>query len=386
MGDLKKIRTVVSNLTANAVKYTETGQITVECRRFKEPIGLRGSNEVVVEIIVADTGRGISGTKLESIFREFEQVESSDLGLRSSLASLSNLVGSQFSLLIPFALTSGSSSERSLSPNSTNPDSHSRTSSVGFVYASTTSASIQSTNIRIDDMIVAISAPTSRIGSASPSRDEPRSSSSHMKRPSSGSIPQTPSIRTRQANTPPAIFKVEGSRYLVCGVKPDESDTDRAPTSPPSQALVLEQAANRVLKQLEHPEAVQKVETDREWDCVLMDIQMPILDGFGETKAIRGLESADQAKNPARTIPTDCVSMRLNGRIPIFAVSASLLEDQREKMHDLGMDGWILKPIAFDRLWSIIRGITDLEQRQRDKYQPGKWEIGGWLGEPNPNT
>jgi CheY-like chemotaxis protein len=110
--------------------------------------------------------------------------------------------------------------------------------------------------------------------------------------------------------------------------------------------------------------------------------RMPILDGFGATKAIRKLEAATYAETS--TLSVDRTSMRLNGRIPIFAVSASLREKQREEMHDLGMDGWILKPIGFDRLRTIMKGITDLEQRQRDKYQPGKWEAGGWLGEPNP--
>ncbi|KAG8767835.1 Light-sensor Protein kinase [Ceratobasidium sp. 428] len=459
-GDSKKIRTVVSNLTANAVKYTETGQITVECRRFKEPVGLRDSKEVAVEIVVADTGCGISTTKLESIFREFEQVESSmprsgeSQGLGLGLAVVARIVeqlggqlrvdskpqqGSRFSFLIPFALPDGSSSERSLSsPGSGNLVARSRKSSVGSAYASAASASIQSANSRIDDIVEAISAPMGRIGSVSSSRDQSRPSPPVVKRQSSGSIHQAARVSTRQANPPPGIFEVEDSRYPVRGVKMDEFDADRAPTSPPSQAPVLEQAANRVQKQLEHTvnvgagkrggkkaaeinsnplrilvvedddtnrkilckrltldghevqhttngqEAVQKVETDREWDCVLMDIQMPILDGFGATKAIRQLEAASQAAAPAGTIPTDRTSMRLNGRIPIFAVSASLREKQREEMHDLGMDGWILKPIGFDRLRVIMKGITDLEQRQRDKYQPGKWEVGGWLGEPNP--
>ncbi|QRV77842.1 protein-histidine kinase [Ceratobasidium sp. AG-Ba] len=453
IGDSKKIRTVVSNLTANAVKYTENGQINVECRRFKEPIGLRDSKEVAVEIVVADTGCGISSTKLESIFREFEQVESSiprsgeAQGLGLGLAVVARIVeqlggqlrvdskpqqGSRFSFLIPFALPDGSASDRSLSPRSANLITRSRRSSMGSAYASAASASVRSANSRIDDIVDAISAPMGRI-SVSSSRTGSRPSPPVR---TGSSVPQPARASTRRADPPPGVFDVEGSRYPVRGVKVDEFDADRAPPSAPSQAPVLEQAANRVQKQLEQPvsvgvgkrggkksgegvisqnplrilvvedddtnrkilckrltldghevqhttngqEAVQKVEGDREWDCVLMDIQMPILDGFGATKAIRKIE----ADAPAGTVATDRVSMRLNGRIPIFAVSASLREKQREEMHDLGMDGWILKPIGFDRLRIIMKGITDLEQRQRDKYQPGKWEVGGWLGEPNP--
>lgn len=74
------------------------------------------------------------------------------------------------------------------------------------------------------------------------------------------------------------------------------------------------------------------------------------------------------------------MSLALNGRIPIFAVSASLAESQREEMIDFGMDGWILKPIDYKRMNVLIRGITDLQQRKADLYETGcEWEAGGWL-------
>ncbi|KAF8713157.1 Phytochrome region, partial [Rhizoctonia solani] len=458
-GDSKKIRTVVSNLTANAVKYTETGQINVECRRFKEPIGLRDSKEVAVEIVVADTGCGISSAKLESIFREFEQVESSiprsgeSQGLGLGLAVVARIVeqlggqlrvdskqgqGSRFSFLIPFALPDGSSSEQSFSPQSGNNVERSRRSSMGSAYASAASASVRSANSRIESLVEALSAPPGHM--SSPSSRGVRASPPGMQRQPSTQNPPMARVSTRPVNPPAGVFPVEGSKWPIRGVKMDEFDMDKPSVTGESQAPVLEQAANRVQKQLEdHPvqvgagkrggkkaagssgesviklrilvvedddtnrkilckrlamdghevlhttngqEAVQKVEGDREWDCVLMDIQMPILDGFGATKAIRKLEAASPEETSA--IAADRTSMRLNGRIPIFAVSASLREKQREEMHDLGMDGWILKPIGFDRLRTIMKGITDLDQRQKDKYQPGKWEVGGWLGEPNP--
>lgn len=120
-------------------------------------------------------------------------------------------------------------------------------------------------------------------------------------------------------------------------------------------------------------EGYDMVESDRDFDCVLMDIQMPLLNGYEATERIRVLEQEDK-KPPTR------LSHRLNGRLPIFAVSASLLEVQRVEMYNLGIDGWILKPIDFKRLRIILRGVTDSAQRAHDVYSTGcSWELGGWL-------
>lgn len=62
----------------STVKYTEAGSISVSCKTFGEPEGLRSPKQAAVEIIVADSGCGIQEEKLEKIFREFEQVESSE--------------------------------------------------------------------------------------------------------------------------------------------------------------------------------------------------------------------------------------------------------------------------------------------------------------------
>ena len=104
---------------------------------------------------------------------------------------------------------------------------------------------------------------------------------------------------------------------------------------------------------------------------------MPILNGLEATERIRELETSSLPRK-------DRVSHVLNGRIPIFAVSASLLERQRGELAATGLDCWILKPIDFKRLRRILEGIHDIEQRQRDIYMPGfSWENGGWLTGPH---
>jgi CheY-like chemotaxis protein len=106
---------------------------------------------------------------------------------------------------------------------------------------------------------------------------------------------------------------------------------------------------------------------------------MPILNGFEATKEIRALEKV--------SVVTNRKSAQLNGRIPIFAVSASLQERQQNEMTGLGLDGWILKPINFKRLRIILDVILDPDKRKDLTYKPGcSWEAGGWFDMPEPLT
>lgn len=66
--DVDKLRQIVTNLTSNAVKFTERGKISVTCQRLDDGVG----------IIVKDTGIGIAGYQLEHIFEPFFQADSGD--------------------------------------------------------------------------------------------------------------------------------------------------------------------------------------------------------------------------------------------------------------------------------------------------------------------
>ncbi|KAL5524537.1 hypothetical protein ACEPAF_9677 [Sanghuangporus sanghuang] len=424
IGDSQKIRTVVANLTANAVKYTTEGKVSVSCHKFEEPRGLRDSKEVAVEIIVGDTGCGIESTKLANIFREFEQVESSvsrsseTPGLGLGLAVVARIVeqlggqlrvdskpneGSRFSFLIPFEL-----------PSSDNTSSISPTHSTGSTSVQSLRSRKSSDSSEIDGMIEALQ-------------------SDHMKRPRAKKEPRE---RRRQAimSAPEkeGTFPVTDSRFPIKGLKVDDFDVDKsvessqfktmAPTpvparlSPPfanrcpsrassSQSslsdklrvlVVEDDHINRsiLIKRLtldghsvvgarDGREGVDAIKDDRDFDCILMDIQMPILNGFDAAKAIRELDSeSPSGPNQERE------SRKSNGgRIPIFAVSASLMERQREEMRSYGMDGWILKPIEFKRLRQILAGIHDPEERNSAVYRPGcNWEDGGWFEEAKANN
>ena len=68
-----------------------------------------------------------------------------------------------------------------------------------------------------------------------------------------------------------------------------------------------------------------------------------------------------------------------HGRIPVIAVSASLVERNKDVYVEAGFDGWILKPIEFERLKILLAGVVDDEMKHKELYVPGHWEKGGWF-------
>ncbi|KAI9787442.1 MAG: hypothetical protein M1816_007490 [Peltula sp. TS41687] len=79
-------------------------------------------------------------------------------------------------------------------------------------------------------------------------------------------------------------------------------------------------------------------------------------------------------------------SAGLSARVPIFAVSASLVERNREKYIEAGFDGWVLKPIDFKRLQLLLVGILQQDARNQAVYKEGKWERGGWFTTGQPGV
>jgi CheY-like chemotaxis protein len=99
---------------------------------------------------------------------------------------------------------------------------------------------------------------------------------------------------------------------------------------------------------------------------------MPIVDGLASTVMIRDFEKTADFQGLSRMAS-------LNGRIPIFAVSASLVEHDRPSYVEAGFDGWVLKPIDFKRLNELLSGIYNHKTRVSCLYTPGQWERGGWF-------
>ena len=71
-GDVGRLRQIVVNLVGNAIKFTEQGEVVVDVREVS-----RTADSAKCHIVVRDTGIGIPNENLESVFGEFEQVDSS---------------------------------------------------------------------------------------------------------------------------------------------------------------------------------------------------------------------------------------------------------------------------------------------------------------------
>ena len=79
-----------------------------------------------------------------------------------------------------------------------------------------------------------------------------------------------------------------------------------------------------------------KAAQPKHYDLVLMDVQMPIMDGYEATRAIRALDDPQLAN------------------IPILAMTANAFEEDRREALRSGMNGHIAKPISIDTLMETL--------------------------------
>jgi CheY-like chemotaxis protein len=98
---------------------------------------------------------------------------------------------------------------------------------------------------------------------------------------------------------------------------------------------------------------------------------MPIMDGRTAAKEIRKLEAKPEHQQSVK-------SLRVDDRIPIFAVSASLYESDRTDL-STDFDGWLLKPLDFGRVRELLLALQNPLKRNQEVYVQGQWERGGYF-------
>ena len=112
---------------------------------------------------------------------------------------------------------------------------------------------------------------------------------------------------------------------------------------------LLEMCGYKVFEAADGREAVNI--TERECpDVVLMDLQMPVLDGFTATSLIRRIESVRH--------------------VPVIAVSAQSTEEFISAAARVGCDSFVPKPVDFDRLLEVVREFTEGAGARTASSQP----------------
>lgn len=257
--DETRIIQIVSNLTSNALKFTEkNGKVLLHIsKEIKDNL---------YRIAVEDTGIGISENDQQQLFKLFTQVDNSStkafsgtgLGLAIS-KQLSSLMGGQI----------GVSSE---------PDE-------GSVFWFTL------------------------VG----------------EEPTKAEIEAFENNRHKVAKSPKLNFERDNAPYILIV---DDNTINRQVAS-----QILMKSGFRTDLAFSGPAAIEKVK-NHDYDLILMDIQMPIMDGVTATKEIKKLP---------KTIP------------PIVAMTAYSMKEDRQKFLDMGMDDYLAKPIVSSLLLEVIQ-------------------------------
>jgi len=107
---------------------------------------------------------------------------------------------------------------------------------------------------------------------------------------------------------------------------------------------------------------------EKRYDLILMDVQMPVMDGYGATKAIREMEREGEES------PSHELGDRPK-RIPIIAMTAHTSEGDREKCLAAGMDDYIAKPLRKADLVAVIeRWLTPPREMGYQVLEDGEGE------------
>jgi PAS domain S-box-containing protein len=277
-GDPGRVRQVLINLIGNAIKFTHTGEIGVRVSR-DEAI----QTDTFLRFQVSDTGDGIASDKLETVFQPFIQGDATTsrkyggTGLGLSISSqLVTLMGGDC----------GVSSEPG----------------VGSTFWFTISAGADGQHAGAgDDSSTALEWSTSGITPTSHTRDD-------------DSIANT---RLARLGPPGHVLLAEDN-------------------------VVNQQVAKAMLEHLGFEvdvvadgAAAVKSATEASYDAVLMDCQMPILDGYQATREIRRVQG-------------------VAAHVPIIAVTASAMSSDQQRCLAAGMDDYLSKPLSLTALGAVL--------------------------------
>jgi len=405
IGDPLRLRQVLINLVGNSIKFTENGEVTV--RVLCES---RSGKQVSVKIEVSDTGIGIEDKVLKRIFDAFAQADESTtrqfggtgLGLsickqlielmngEMSVSSTLN-VGSTFTCVIPFDISDSQAKRNFIDLSGMNAviatplrslrDTISRKIAAHHVNVTVAESSddlsraMEGGADSLDAVIIDTDAmDPDRVSDVLNRNRDKRAvrvflsshvdmlSESEILRPGSDDI-----ILNKPARWPVLLDSLQ---RINDGVKTsgDLAASIVARRTSPIGARILVVEDNRVnqlvadgmLRELgcqvtlatDGRAGVAKATTE-DFDVILMDAQMPGMDGFEATRLIRSWEDGKR-------------------HVAIIGVTAHASTDGRAACHEAGMDDYLSKPYVLEELGAIIRKWADKVVRPE---APGKKEF-----------
>ncbi|KAI9051071.1 hypothetical protein LZ554_005179 [Drepanopeziza brunnea f. sp. 'monogermtubi'] len=379
-GDASRLRQVLSNVVSNAFQHSVEGGIKVDIR----PITTKESSSMI-GITVQDAGIGMSEEQLDELFQEFEQVidednlsgettpsnVTEDQSLGVGLAVVARYVknmkgqirvqselgkGTIFGIELPFdhaVVEPGS-------PPQISPFFDPKATTTLRAMSDTSTAPIL---VPSEEQLQETTAAVMQNHVISPSPGEERSNVASPGSQMDACSPIPSSAARSNYPFPDMAAQSERPRGILSVLIAEDN---------PINARLLTRRLAKLGHVVEHVNDGQECHdhfalNSGKVDVILMDIQMPLVDGMVSTKMIRQYERELEKLRS------------LGPRTPIIAVSASLSEERRSDYIESGFDAWILKPIDFQRLDLLLRGIIYPDLRREATYIPGQWEKGGWF-------
>ena len=284
IGDLSRLRQIIVNLIGNAIKFTESGAVGLSIE-----VDSRTPAEIRLHFVVSDTGVGIAPEKQKLIFEAFSQADGSTArkfggtGLGLSICSqLVELMGGK--IWVESALGQGSSFHFTAVLGAGNPVMETAAPAAPAVFC----------------------APLVEFPSAVPATDRAEQKEKKQLR-----------ILLAEDN---AI-----NQKIACHV--------------------LEKQGHHVTVAADGRQALSALDQAR-FDVVLMDVQMPEMDGFETTGAIRARERGTGV------------------HLPIIAMTAHAMQGDRERCIAAGMDSYISKPLGIKELIEMLEKFSVAAQQE----------------------
>lgn len=401
-GDSERLRQVIVNLVGNAIKFTQSGEIAINVI-LAETIK---NDAVLLHFSVRDTGMGIPTDKQSRIFEAFTQADSSTTrshgGTGLGLAISSQLVrmmggriwleseagkGSTFHFTIPLEqlrepkVRSRKNQEKMsglsvllVDDNATNREILQETLSTWNMIPLSASSGKEALELLEKAEFNGTTIPLALLDVMMPKMDGIELAQRIYDRP----IAEQPQILfLSSAGRPPSediLTNLGGAQYLTKPVKQSALRSGILKALNPSlESTHRENGLGKAVRSLHvllvddvkvnQLVAVQMLE-DRghsvtlaenglvslqlvragKFDVILMDIQMPVMNGYEATAEIRKLEESTDS------------------HIPIIAMTANAMIGDRNKCIAAGMDDYLSKPIKSKNLYQVIEGSVQNEK------------------------